>query len=235
MLSIVVPAYNEERLIARTLAAIFDAIARLGVASEVIVVDDGSTDRTAAIARELGASVVSVEKRQISATRNAGARASSGDMLLFVDADTTVTSEAVRAACEAMRNGAAGGGSAFRFDRPLPVSWRLIDTLGVPLYRIIKMASGCFLFCTRQAFEATGGFDESMYAGEEGRMSRALGRVGRFVVLRESVTTSGRKMRAYSKREIFADTLRSRPGKGQRTRRGKDLWYGERRPDPIDS
>jgi hypothetical protein len=154
-------------------------------------------------------------------------------MLLFVDADTTVTPEAVRAACEAMRNGAAGGGSAFRFDRPLPMSWRLIDIIGVPLYRVIKLASGCFLFCTRRAFESTGGFDESMYAGEEGRMSRAIGRVGKFVVLRESVTTSGRKMRAYSKRELFADALRSRPGKRQRTREGKELWYGKRRPDPL--
>ena len=70
----------------------------------------------------------------------------------------------------------------------------------LPIYRIFRLASGCFLFCTREAFDAVCGFDERLFAAEEGAMSRALARHGRFVVLREFVVTSGRKLRAYSPR-----------------------------------
>ena len=75
MLSVIVPAYNEELLIGRTLRALRAAGGALGQPFEVIVVDDASTDRTAAIAAEHGARVLSVHNRQIAATRNAGARA----------------------------------------------------------------------------------------------------------------------------------------------------------------
>ena len=90
-ISFIIPAYDEERLLGRTLQAIDRAAQGLGEPIEVIVVDDGSTDRTAAIARENGARVVSVRCRQIAATRNAGAREANADLLVFVDADTLVT------------------------------------------------------------------------------------------------------------------------------------------------
>ena len=73
-ISFIIPAYNEERLLGQTLSAIDQAARALGEPVEVIVVDDASTDRTAAIAQEHWARVVSVKCRQIAATRNAGAR-----------------------------------------------------------------------------------------------------------------------------------------------------------------
>src|ERR1700691_3263574 len=105
MISFVIPAYNEELLLGQTLRAITDAAGAMGEPFEVIVADDASTDRTAAIAQEHAARVVSCGHRQIAATRNAGARAASGEMLLFVDADTTVTQAVIRAAIAAMRKG----------------------------------------------------------------------------------------------------------------------------------
>lgn len=104
----------------------------------------------------------------------------------------------------------------------------------MPLYRIAGLASGCFLFCTRETFRATGGFDEGMFGAEEAAMSRALRRQGKFVVLRESVTTSGRKLRAYSSREVLGTMVRLAftGGRSIRRREGLDIWYGERRPDP---
>ena len=74
----------------------------------MIVVDDGSTDRTADIGREHGAQVVSVAHRQIAATRNAGARAARGDVFIFVDADTLVHEALVRLALQALRDGSGG-------------------------------------------------------------------------------------------------------------------------------
>lgn len=234
-ISFIIPAYNEEHLIGRTLSAVGDATRALGEPAEVIVVDDASTDRTAAIAREHGARVVSVHCRQIAGTRNAGARAAVGELLVFVDADTLVTEGAVRAAIAAMRGGAVGGGCAIRFDGPLPLYGRVLAAVAVPLYRVVRLASGCFLFCTREAFRAAGGFDETLFGAEEAAMSQAMRRQGRFVILRESVTTSGRKLRAYSGREfliLMARLLLGGP-KGVRRRDGLDVWYGERRPDPA--
>ena len=236
MLSLIIPAHNEERLLARTLNAIDIAARPLGLPFEVIVVDDSSTDRTGAIALEHGARVIEVKKRQIAATRNAGAMQAVGELLVFVDADTTVTEAAVRAAVAAMLQGAAGGGCAFRFDGHLPMFGRILQAVAVPLYRAAGLASGCFLFCTREAFVATGGFDERMFGGEEAAMSRALRRQGKFVVLRESVTTSGRKLRTHSGREIFGVMARLAltGARSVRRREGLDIWYGDRRPDPEE-
>jgi len=234
VLSFIVPAYDEERLIARTLASLFEAGAALGEPFEVVVADDASADRTPAIAREHGARVVPVRHRQIAATRNAGARAAGGEWLVFVDADTAVTPAVVRGALEAMHAGAAGGGSAFQFDGRVPLYGRILQRVAIPLYRALGLASGCFLFCTRRAFEAVGGFDERLFAGEELAMSRALRRAGRFVVLREPVTTSGRRLRTHSARELLGLLTRlAFSGEEElRKREGKELWYGERRTDP---
>lgn len=232
--SFIIPAYNEERLLGRTLSAIDQAARALGEPVEVIVVDDASTDRTAAVARAQGARVVAVNCRQIAATRNAGAKEAHGEMLVFVDADTIVTEAAVRAAIAAMRGGALGGGCAFRFDGRVPLYGRVLAAVAVPLYRVVGLASGCFLFCTREAFRAAGGFDETLFGAEEAAMSRALRRQGRFVILRESVTTSGRKLRAHSGREVLGILLRlafAGP-KAVRRRDSLDIWYGERRADP---
>lgn len=234
MISFVIPAHDEELLLGGTLDAIDAAARPLAVPFEVIVVDDASTDRTGAIAREHGARVVRVAHRQIAATRNAGARAAAGAMLVFVDADTLVTAAAVRGALVALQDGAAGGGSAFRFDGGVPLYARVMLAVAVPLYRVAGLASGCFLFCTRSAFDAVGGFDETLFGAEEAAMSRALGRHGRFVVLREAVTTSGRKLRAHSAREILGTMLRLalRGGASVRRREGLEIWYGPRRRDP---
>jgi glycosyltransferase involved in cell wall biosynthesis len=234
MISFVVPAYNEEQLLGRTLRALTVAARGLEQPFEVIVADDASTDRTAAIARELGAIVIAVNHRQIAATRNAGARAASGDLLIFVDADTVVDEAVVRAAIEAIGRGAVGGGCAIRFDGRLPLYARVLLSVTLPIYRALGVAGGCFLFCTREAFAAAGGFDEGLFGAEELVMSRALHRQGRFAVLREAVTTSGRKLRAYSAREVLSllGRLALSGPKSVRQRNGLEIWYGERRNDP---
>jgi glycosyltransferase involved in cell wall biosynthesis len=234
MISFVIPAYNEELLLGRTLEALNEAAQELGQRFEIVVVDDASSYGTAAVAGGHGARVVSVNYRQIAATRNAGAREANGEMLIFVDADTVVTGTAVRAAVEVMRAGAVGGGCAFRFDGRLPLYGRLLEVLSAPLYRALGLASGCFLFCTHAAFLAAGGFNEELFAAEEAVMSRALRRQGRFVVLRECVTTSGRKFRAHTVREVLGVLVRlafTGP-KSIRQRQGLEIWYGERRTDP---
>lgn len=236
MISFVVPAYNEERLLGRTLVALNQAGRSLGEPFEIVVVDDASTDHTADIAREHGARVVSVNHRQIAATRNAGAKAAAGGLFIFVDADTVVTGDVVRAAVAAIRGGAIGGGSVTHFDGHIPLYARFLLATAIPFYRLMGFAAGCFLFCTREVFQLVGGFDETMFGAEEAAMSRSLARHGPFVILREYVTTSGRKLRAYSARELLGELARlalSGP-KSVRRREGLEMWYGDRRLDPGD-
>lgn len=234
MISFIVPAYNEEQHIRHTLDAIRRAGASLREPYEIVVADDASSDRTGAIAAECGARVVQVNHRQIAATRNAGAGAAWGDLLIFVDADTIVTPEAVRRAVTLMRAGVVGGGATVRFDGALPFHFRALARTTVAISRLTRLSFGCFIFCTRQAFEAAGGFDERLFAAEEIALSRALKRQGRFCILRETVTTSGRKVRAHSGWEVW-----SALGNAAlhmlgivRGRRGLDAWYGGRRHDP---
>ena len=237
MISFIVPAYNEEQHIRRTLDSIHRAAGSMQEQYEIVVADDASSDRTGAVAVECKARVVQVSLRQIAATRNAGARAAGGDLLFFVDADTIVTPEAVRCAVALMRAGAVGGGATVRFDGALPLHFRALAATTVAISRLTRLSLGCFMFCTRQAFEAAGGFDERLFAGEEIALSRALKRQGRFRILRETVTTSGRKVRAHSGWEVWGAL-----GNAAlhmlgivRGRRGLDAWYGGRRHDPGSS
>ncbi len=236
MISFIVPAYNEERYLAATLDALHAAARALDEPYEIVVAEDASTDQTAAIAQQQGAVLVSVANRQIAATRNAGARAASGDWLIFVDADTLVNEAVVRAAVQAMRAGSVGGGAGMRFDEPVPRYARLMLRVVVRLFRATGYAAGCFLFCTRSAFAAVGGFDENYYGAEELVMSRALKRQGKFVILKQTVTTSARKLRTYSWREVLVLTARmaGRGTQAVKQREGMEFWYAERRRDPRD-
>src|SRR5262245_55271050 len=110
MLSFIVPAHNEQAYLGRTLQAIHESALDTGRNYEIIVVDDASTDETANIACQLGATVVAVNKRQIAATRNAGAGAARGEWFFFVDADTIIQSRVLVSALKHLEQGAAGGG-----------------------------------------------------------------------------------------------------------------------------
>ena len=234
MISFIVPAYNEERLLGATLDALHAAGRAMDERYELVVVDDASTDGTAIIAQRHGARVVSVVHRQIAATRNSGAQAATGKLFIFVDADTIVNEAVVRAAVVALRDGAVGGGAAVQFEGFVPLYARLLMPVFVRVFRAARLATGCFLFCTRSAFVAVGGFDEAFYGAEELVMSQALKRYGKFVVLRQAVSTSGRKLRTHSVREMLMVLCRLalRGSKAVKQRQGMDLWYAERREDP---
>jgi glycosyltransferase involved in cell wall biosynthesis len=233
MITLVIPAYNEELLIGRTISALHSAAGAMNEPYEIIVVDDASTDATTTVAARCGAQVLTVYHRQIAAARNAGAAQAQGDLLLFVDADTHVPGTVVRASVHAMQGGAVGGGARARFDGRVPMYGRMLAWLWLWVIQPFgHLASGCFLFCTRHAFEAVCGFDQTLYAAEDVELSRRLRHLGRFVILREEVVTSGRNLRSHS----AFNTLRILAGFALRglaffrTRHGP--WYGRRRSDP---
>jgi glycosyltransferase involved in cell wall biosynthesis len=235
MISFIVPAHNEELLIDRALSALRKSAQASGDSFEIIVVDDASTDRTAAIAWQHEVQVISVGHRHIAATRNAGARQARGEFLFFVDGDTLATPEAVAAGLKALRAGAVGGGCVFNFDGSLPVWAIILHPIAVSVARIIRLLGGCFLFCRADIFRAIGGFNERFYAAEELIFIQALKQHGRFVVPPQFVVTSGRKIRTYTLGEILTILIGMwiKGPTSVKSRDQLDLWYGQRRQDPL--
>jgi glycosyltransferase involved in cell wall biosynthesis len=229
VLSFIVPAYNEEFELPGTLQAIRDAAEDQQY--EIIVVDDGSTDRTAEIARNGGTKLISVDRRQIAAARNAGARAASGDMVFFVDADTRINRKHVSGAIAALEQGFSGGGARVAIIERIPFWTRLFLNFFCAIYFALNLGAGAFLFTTRKNFEAVGGFDEHLFVGEEVYLSLALRKLGRFRILSEPIITSGRKLRLYSTLDILKHSLRV-IFKGPRIARSRDglgIWYDGKR------
>ncbi len=233
VISYIVPAFNEAVLLGATLDALRLAADAQHMPYEMLVVDDASTDDTARVAGMHGARVVSVSHRQIAATRNAGARAATGDIFVFIDADTLVPADVLKAALAALEAGAIGGGAALRFDGDVPLFARLLTPVALFCMRLVRAAPGCFIFCTREAFVAVGGFDETFFGAEDLVISAALKAHGRFVILRQAVTTSGRKLRTHSFRAMVWLLLRLalRGSAVIKQRQGMELWYGERRDE----
>ena len=234
MISFIVPAHNEESCLPRTLQTIHDAARVVGQPYEIIVVDDASTDATAEVARQHNATVVPVNHRQIAATRNSGARAARGDRLFFVDADTIINPRAVASALLCMDKGAVGGGASIWLGKNevVPIYIRFIAVLSVFGAKLIGFTGGAFMFCTREAFQVTGGFNERLYWSEEISFALALKREGRFAVLWERVLTSGRRFRTMSGLQMLAVCARAALSPSKMTTRRasvEKVWYNSNR------
>jgi len=239
-LSVIVPAYNEEKLIGRCLASIHDALvanARAGLETELIVADNNSTDRTAELARAAGANVVFEPVNQISRARNAGAAAATGDWFLFVDADSFPSAGLIGATIDVMeRGGVVGGGSEIDFG---PFAWWArpgISLLSVVM-RLWCWAAGSYIFCRADAFRAAGGFSLELYVSEEIDLSKRMKQYGRtlglrFVILRgHPLLTSARKLDLYGPMKMLKTLfyVLFNPRRGPRDKRGLGLWYDGKR------
>ena len=240
MIAFVVPAHNEEALLGACLDSIARAMREVAPRDdfEIVVANDASTDRTGDIARARGAVVIDVTLRHIAAVRNAGARAISPrcERLIFLDADTVLTSGALAGTLAAFASGAVGGGARFVSDGRLPLLAKLTFNFFTALWFSLRLAAGCYVFARRQDFEAVGGFDERVYAGEEYFISRALKRRGRFVIVDQPVVTSARKLRTYTPLQLvgFLIKLVARGERGIQSRKGLELWYEAKREPPHE-
>ena len=237
-LSIVIPAFNEEKLLAGCLSSAREAAAACGLGDyELVVCDNASTDATARIAREAGAKLACEPVRRISRSRNAGAAAASGDWLLFIDADSRLSAATLRAMLAAAASGRwAGGGSVIDFDSK-PWWGTLLVGLWTALSRTFRWAAGSFVFCRADAFKEVGGFPPDLAAGEEVGLSRGLKRWGQsrglgFVILTKAPhVSSGRKFYLYSFAELLGVLLEiaKSPRRGLRDNAvHKQLYDGRR-------
>jgi glycosyltransferase involved in cell wall biosynthesis len=239
-ISIVIPAFNEERLLGESLAQIksaANAFSQRGWEVEFIVCDNNSTDRTAEIARAAGATVVFEPINQIARARNSGAAAASGGWLVFVDADSHPSAELFSDVAEQILSGQClAGGATVRLDEKYFVAG-IITRLWNFTSRWKRFLAGAFIFCEAAAFRKLGGFSNEFFCAEELELSQRLKKLaketGKHVVIlhRHPLVTSARKMRLYSPRDhlwfLFRAIFDTRRAMG--SRESAHMWYDGRR------
>ena len=239
-LSVVIPAYNEAKLIVGTIAGLRDSLRGAGLGEgefEIIVCDNASSDATAALAAEAGARIVFEPERQIARARNTGASSARASVLLFLDADSWPDVALMGELLAALDDDrVVAGGCTMRMEgvpRSIAVGLRLWNLTS----RVCRWAAGAFIFCRSDAFGAVGGFGLDYYVAEEIDFSRRIKRWGaprglRFRVLhRHPLLTSGRKGALYSQWEIGSLVLSMlcHPRRFFRDRGLLHLWYDGRR------
>lgn len=235
IISVVIPAFNEESLIASTIQRIrlaMDASPEIANRYEMIVCDNNSPDATAAIAKSLGCTIVSEPIYQISRARNRGASMASGKWLLFIDADSWPPAELIADMVPHLKRiDLIGCGATIRVvDGPkwFKFTWESKNWS----MRIFKWSPGAFILCRRDAFEQVGGFPEDYFIFEELEFVKRLRRLGRdqgqtFAILhKHPFCTSGRKgeygIWYWAK---FGVRIMFSPRKSVRDRSVAEKWY----------
>ena len=189
-LSVIIPALNEEKSIAATLESVMAVEPH-----EISVVDGGSTDRTCAICRDFGIEAFS-SPRGRAKQMNLGASQATGEVLLFVHADTRLPSSASHDILRALTDPQIVGG---RFDVSLDGEHRMLKIIGAMISwrsRLSKIATGDqAIFVRQQIFAELGGYPD-LPLMEDVALSRALKRRGTVACLRSRVVTSARRWEA---------------------------------------
>ncbi len=200
MISVIIPTLNEAHHLPETLSA----LAQLGEAVEIVVVDAGSEDGTADVAEKMGARVITSDRRQRAHQCNLGAAQASGDILWFLHADTWVSPSAVRSIDEALKNPRVAGGGfrrRFRSASPLLLVTCMLASLRGRLFGLYFGDQS--LVARRVVFEAIGGFSD-LPVFEDFDLCQRLQKEGKLACLGPPVRSSARR---FEKRGALAVTL----------------------------
>ncbi len=240
-ISLIIPAYNESKLLPRLLDTVEVARTRFAggrEAVEVIVADNASTDGTGEVAAARGCVVLPVAQRLIAAARNGGARIAQGEILCFVDADMQIHPETFNAIAATLdRTDIVAGATGVRLER-LSLGLALTYAVIVPLVILTRMDTGV-VFCRRADFAAVGGYDERRELAEDVAFLWALRRLGRsrgqrLIRLTEAkAVASVRKFDQHGDWHYFTKVMPlSVPAllwPSVRTKLAKRYWYGDDR------
>ena len=239
-LSIIIPAFNEERLIMHCLDSVAESLAanqKPGFTSEIIVVDNNSTDKTAELATQAGAKVVFEPINQIGRARNSGATVATGEWLLFVDADSLLNPGMVADILNMIESGQYVGCGSVMHMPDLPWWGKAAIQLWTVFSVVFHWASGALVVCRADAFREVGGFNQELFAADEIDLSQLLKKWGRkhglkFTILtRHPLVTSPRKVQLYSGWEIVSQILRVifSPRRSLQDKKKLPIWYDGRR------
>jgi len=188
MISVIIPAHNEENYIVKTVESIKNQTFKN---YEIIIVDDGSSDKTADVAKGNADFVIKLDRKSgPAAARNAGVKKSSGNMLVFLDADTLLSSKVLEE-INNHKNNFDVGTCIIKPDSK-KLKHRIMMNLKNKLLCPFGVSNG-ILFFSRENFEKYGPFNENMQKREEGALLRTIKKNGRFAILNEPVVSSVRR------------------------------------------
>lgn len=239
LLSIVIPAYNEAAYLRETLASLNRAKAFLdsegNTQTEIIAVDNDSVDLTAEVARAGGATVAFEKQHNVAKVRNAGARVSRGDVLVFVDADTVVPDKLLARLAATMSDPTCIGGAVDTDYRPQKLLVRIyLRSWGI-LGKLLGMAQGATQFCRRDSFIALNGYDEALFMSEDvdfyWRLKKFAKRQNARVVFIEDMKVVP-SMRRFDQWQVWRILLWTNPLFILLFRRRKSCWLGWYRAAP---
>ncbi len=242
LISIAIPAFNEEKLLPSTLAAVAEAgeaFTDRGWEMEVVVCDNNSTDSTADIAKDAGARVVVEKHNQISRARNAAGNAAKGEWIIFIDGDSAPSKALFESTAVAMgKKEIVGGGATVKFEGgKAPTFFALAERIWNLISRVMNWPAGSYIFCRSEDFSQLSGFSEKLYASEEIDFGRRLKKLGRKrqqhmqIFTETPISTSDRKAYCTSLGEILKLLFLwvFTAGRSARKIENCGLWYDGRR------
>jgi glycosyltransferase involved in cell wall biosynthesis len=208
VLSIAIPAHNEEKFIGRCIESIYSSASLASQSVEVVVALNRCTDRTEDIATALGARCVVENAKCIAAVRNAAVRATNATAVATIDADSWMSQRTVQAILSNVNNpGNVGGGTAIWPER-ISVGI-LFSLLAVAPYVIKRGVSAGMFWFLRESFDAVGGFDEKLVSAEDVDFALRLKAYGKTrgqrygTIRRHGITTSCRKFDKFGDWYLF--------------------------------
>ncbi len=199
LVSVIIPAFNEEKHLAKSIAAMRSSLAYANIPGEIIVVDNESTDETLKIAKRFADHVCTEKRHVIASVRNTGAAHSRGRFLIFTDADTFVPLNLVKEFVAALSGKAVVVGCNVMPHPLKPLERRLFKIFNLML-RVSVLHGAAFsgncVGYRKEIFKKLNGFDERWVASEDHELSKRAAKLGKPVFLKHlTVTTSNRRVR----------------------------------------
>jgi glycosyltransferase involved in cell wall biosynthesis len=245
-ISVIIPAHNEQRTIARCLASVRAAERQLAEAVEIVVVANRCTDDTEAIARRYAASVVTEHARNMARIRNAGIAASTGRIVVTIDADSWMSDNMLREVSRRLATGRYVGGGVRIMPERMSLGIFFSTMTFAPKLILQRRWAGMF-WALRRTADAVGGFNEGLVSAEDVDFAKRLKDFGaakglRYgVILRASIMTSCRKFDQFGDWYFFRNRRLVKRLLGGRDQKAADRFYynvrqGKRRwPNPPDA
>ncbi|KKR34154.1 MAG: Glycosyltransferase, probably involved in cell wall biogenesis [Candidatus Gottesmanbacteria bacterium GW2011_GWA2_41_12] len=205
LISVVIPAYNEEKYIKETLLSLKNQSAH-GFDFEIIVVDSSSTDKTAEIATEMGAGIISVPKINPGFARQKGVEKAKGEIIACIDADSSADSKWLINIVNHFKNENIVGLTGKVLSRDKSVIFTLFYLFFTPVFYKLNFLLGKTIFqgqnfaVKKDAFLKIGGFTNGIISAEDADLGNRLSSCGRVIYAQDVlVRTSARRLGEGSK------------------------------------
>lgn len=204
--SIIIPAYNEEKLIGRCLDSIEAASAPYKDQVEVVVVLNRCTDRTEEIARSYNCVIIKEDRKNMSIIRNAGAKVAKGEIIATIDADNWMTDNMMTEIESMLMTGKyIGGGVLWKTDKRFSLATFLTILYLVPLLIKFRCSSAGIFWCYKRDFEAINGFNEDQRMLEDAEFAFRLRKWGKECGKKYGTITKAKMVVSSRKEDMFGE------------------------------